>query len=97
MSLAALDDLQEPVTSLGDHLRHLGPLIASVGKDALDEGKRSARRPQQLARPIPVLDIGGMDDHAQQQAEGVDEDVPLAPRDLLARIKALRVERSAPF
>ena len=38
-----------------------------------------------------------MDDDAQQQAECIDEDVALAPRDLLARIEALRVERSPPF
>ena len=97
MSLTALDDLQEPVASLGHHLRHLRPLIARVGKDTLDEGKRLPRRPQQFARPNAVLDVGGMDSHAQQQAEGVDENVPLAPRDLLARIIALRVERGAPF
>jgi hypothetical protein len=38
-----------------------------------------------------------MNDDAQQEAERIDEDVPLATRDLLARIKALRVERGAPF
>ena len=44
-----------------------------------------------------ILHVGGMDDDAQQQAECIDEDVALAPRDLLARIEALRVERSPPF
>jgi hypothetical protein len=29
-----------------------------------------------------------MDDDVQQEAERIDEDVPLAARDLLARIKA---------
>jgi hypothetical protein len=38
-----------------------------------------------------------MDNDVQQEAERVDEDVPLAARDLLARIVALRVERAAPF
>jgi hypothetical protein len=38
-----------------------------------------------------------MDDDVQQEAERVDQDVPLAARDLLARIEALRVERAAPF
>ena len=35
-----------------------------------------------------------MNDDVQQEAERVDENVPLAARDLLARIVALRVERS---
>jgi hypothetical protein len=38
-----------------------------------------------------------MNNDAQQEAERVDEDVALAARDPLARIKALRVERRAPF
>jgi hypothetical protein len=38
-----------------------------------------------------------MNDDVQEKAERIDEDVPLAARDLLARIKALRVERGAPF
>ena len=38
-----------------------------------------------------------MDDDVQQQAEGVDEDVPLAARDFLARVVALRVDRGPPF
>ena len=40
-------------------------------------------------RAVAVLNIGGMDAHAEQEAECVDEDVALAARDLLARIKAL--------
>jgi len=35
--------------------------------------------------------------HAEQEAECVDEDVALAARDLLGRIKTLRVECRAPF
>jgi hypothetical protein len=38
-----------------------------------------------------------MNDDVQEKAECVDEDVPLATRDLLARIKTLRVELGAPF
>ena len=42
-------------------------------------------------RAVAVLNIRGMDAHAEQEAKCVDEDVALAARDLLARIKALRV------
>ena len=38
-----------------------------------------------------------MDDDVQEQAERVDENMPLAAGNLLARIEALRVKRSAPF
>ena len=48
-------------------------------------------------RAVAILHIGGMDDDVQEKAERVDKDMPLAARDFLARIKALRVERGAPF
>jgi hypothetical protein len=38
-----------------------------------------------------------MNDDTQEKTERIDEDVPLAARDFLARIIALRVERRAPF
>jgi hypothetical protein len=44
-----------------------------------------------------ILDIGGMDRYAQQQAERIDEDMALATRDFFARIEALRVERGPLF
>ena len=81
----------------GDGRRHLWSLVAGIGEDGLDEGERPARRAKQLAGAVAVLHVGEMDDDAQQQAERIDEDVALAPRDLLARIEALRVERSPPF
>jgi hypothetical protein len=38
-----------------------------------------------------------LDDDVQQKAERIDQDMALAPGDLLARIKPLRVKRGAPF
>jgi hypothetical protein len=98
MQLVALDDLQPPGPGLGDGGRGLRSLIAGIGKDTLDEGEEAARAPvENERRPIAVLDVGRVDDDSQQEAERIDEDVPLAARDLLPRIKALRVERGAPF
>jgi hypothetical protein len=97
MSIAALDDLQGPRAGLGDDLGHLWPLVAGVGKDAFDKREGSPRRAQQVARAIAVLHIGRVDGHAQQEAKCIDQDVTFAAGDLLARIKALRVERGAPF
>ena len=55
------------------------------------------RRSRTSPRAVAILNIGGMDDDVQQEAERVDEDMALAARDLLARIKPLRVECGAPF
>ena len=97
MGIAALDDLQGPRAGPGDDLSHPWPLVAGVGEDAFDEREGSPRRAQQIARTVAVLHIGRVDDHVQQEAQRVDEDVALAAGDFLARIKALRVERRAPF
>ena len=97
MGIAALDDLQGPSTGLGDHFGHLWPLVAGVGEDAFDERKGSPRGAQQVARTVAILHVGGVDDHAQQEAQRIDQDVALAAGDFLPRIKALRVKRGAPF
>ena len=73
-------------------------LIAGIGEDALDKGKEAARASiENQPRPVAILHRGGMNDDVQEKTERVDEHVPLAARDLLARIEALRVERRAPF
>ena len=97
MGIAALDDLQSPRAGPGDDVSHPWPLVAGVGEDAFDEREGSPRRAQQIARTVAVLHIGRVDDHVQQEAQRVDEDVALAAGDFLAGIKALRVERRAPF
>ena len=98
MQFVALDDLEHPTTAAGSRSLGARSLIAGIGEDALDEGEEAARAPiEDEPRAIAILHIGRMDDDAQQEAERVDEDVPLAARDLLARIVALRVERGAPF
>jgi hypothetical protein len=97
VEIAAPNDLHCPISRGGDRRRHFRPLVSGVGEDALDEGKSAARLLQQIARPVAVLNVSGQNAHAEQKAERIDKDVALAARDLLARIKALRVERSAPF
>lgn len=62
------------------------------------EGEEAARAPvEDEPCAVAVLHRGGMNDDIQQEADRVDEDVPLAARDFLARIVALRVERRAPL
>jgi hypothetical protein len=43
---------------------------------------------QHPASPLPILDVGGVDHHRQDQAERIDEDMAFAAFDLLARIVA---------
>jgi hypothetical protein len=98
VQLVALDYLEHPTTGPGCGLRGARSLIAGIGEDALDEGEEAAGAPiENQARPLAVLNVGGMNDDVQQEAERVDQDMALAPGDLLARIKPLRVKRAAPF
>ena len=97
MCIAAFDDLHGPAACGGDSLRHLRPLVAGIGEDALDEGKPTPRRAQQFASAIAILHVGRVDDDAQQKAERIYENMALAARNLLARIEALRVKCRAPF
>ena len=97
MQVAALDDLDGPAARVGDDLRHLCSPVAGIGEDALDEGERAPCRAQQFAGAVAVLNVGGMNDDAQQEAQRVDQDVPLATLDFLARVVARRIERSPPF
>lgn len=98
MQLVALDDFDRPGPSLGEGCRQLGSPIVGIGEDAFDERKQAARAPvENQPGAIAILDVGRMDDDVQQEAERVDEDVPLATLDLLARVIARRIERDPPF
>jgi hypothetical protein len=98
VQFVALDDLKHPTTGIGSRSRGTWSLIAGIGEDALNEGEEAAGASiENQPRPVAVLNIGGMDDDVQQEAKRIDQDVALAPFDLLARIKPLRVKRGAPF
>jgi hypothetical protein len=98
MQFIALDDLQRPGAGLGDGGGGFGSLVAGIGEDAFDEREQALRAPVEDERgTITILHVGRMNDDVQQEAERVDENMPFAARDLLARIEALRVERAAPF
>ncbi len=98
MQFIALDDLQRPGAGLGDGGRGFGSLVAGIGEDAFDEREQAPRAPVENEQgTIAILHVGRMNDDVQQETERVDENMPFAARDLLARIEALRVERAAPF
>lgn len=97
VKIGALDDLDLPASCSGNCLRHFRSLVSGVGEDPLDKGKAPPRSAQQVARAVAVLNVGRQNAHAEEQTESVDEDMAFAPRDLLARIEALRRKRQAPF
>jgi len=91
------DDRELPRARRFDGGSRLRAPIARVGENGLDERKAPARLAKNQARPVAILNAGGVNRDAQQKAERVDEDMALAARDLLARVIALRVQRRAPF
>ncbi len=98
MQFVALDDLDGPGSGLCQRRRQLRPLIVGIGEDAFDEGEAAARAAvEDQPSAITILQVGRVDDDVQQEAERVDENVPLAARDLLARVIPRRIERRPPF
>jgi hypothetical protein len=96
-AVAALDDLQPPSPGPGDRLCRRLALVSAVGEDHRDEGEQPAGSPQERHDPIPVLDIGGMDDGRQKEAQRVDQDVALLALDLFTRVVTCRIKARPPF
>src|SRR5947208_4209265 len=79
VQFVALDDLEHPTTAAGSRSRGARSLIAGIGEDALNEGKEAAGASiENQPRSVAVLNIGGMDDDVQQEAERIDKDMALA-------------------
>ena len=98
MQLVALDDLDGPAAAGGCGKCGARPLVTGIGEDAQNERPQSAcLLVQHEARTVAVLNVGGVNGHAQQETERIDENVSLAARDLLGRVIALRIERIPPF
>ena len=71
----------------------LGPgqkaaLISHVYPDMVERRKQLRQGCQHGAGPVPIGHIGGMDHRPQDQTARVDEQVPLAPAQLLGAIVA---------
>ena len=74
-----------------------GSLIAAVGIELLQERIHPEQSRQKQDAAVAILDIGGMNDGVEQQAQRIDENVPLLAFDLLARIKAMRIDTGPLF
>jgi len=60
--------------------------IPSFGKDAFQPSESSSQLFYQQLPAIAILDIGRMHGQRQDQAQGVNDHMPLAPLDFLARV-----------
>lgn len=73
------------------------PLIAAVGIELAQERVEAEQRGHHKHAAVPVLDASAVHHGMQHQAEGIDEEVPLLPLDLLAAIVAVGIDRRPPF
>ena len=98
MQVGALNDLDDPTARLCCRQGSARALIAGISEDLDDERPhRACPFIEHEFHAVAILNVGRMNRDAQQEAERVDEDMPLATGDLLARIIALRIERGPPF
>jgi len=73
------------------------PLIGRIGKQLLQERVHPKHRGKQHHAAVAVLDVGGVNDGVEQQAQCIYENVALLALDLLARIVAMRIDPGPPF
>ena len=73
------------------------PGIGCVGPDYLETREASHQFGQYQPGPVPVLDVGCVNDHGQEQPSSIHYDVALASRHLLARVIAARPPFSVVF
>ena len=65
-----------------------GALIASIGKQASQPGELAFDPTVGLGQAIAILDVGGMGDQVQRQADCVGDQMALSTVDLISRIVA---------
>ena len=96
--IGALDDLDVDLPEdLCEGRLKYRPLIAAVGIELLQERIQAEQCGHHQDAAVTILDVGGMNDGVQQQAERIDENVALLALDLLARIIAMRIDPGPPF
>src|SRR5512139_1752036 len=89
MQVGTFDDLDRATASPPSPVEQPAR-IATIGPHMLDSmACPLAQRPQQeLFGRIPILNIGGQDHHRDNQSDGIDQDMALAPVDLFAGVVA---------
>lgn len=88
--LGAFDDIQGPAPFPPERSAEFGSGMAAIGEDMAQPGEAMTDGFQKGWRAVPILNVGGVDDHEQHIAQRVGEDMALAALDLLARVVASR-------
>ena len=80
-----LDDLDCPLADFGERGVEFFAGIGAVGEDMAHPEEAVTDPRQHIGGAVAILDVGGMDDGADQEALGVGQDMALASIDFLAR------------
>ena len=96
--IGALDDVSfELRQEFRERLMEFRSLIAAVGKQLLQERIHPEQSGKKQDTAVAILDIGGVNDGVEQQTKRIYKKVALLAFDLLARIKAMRIDTGPPF
>ena len=82
------DDQGQAEQEAGEQGRE--PVVDAVGEHDAEPGVEPLQAPEEIADAVRVLHVGGVHDHAEQQARGVDRDMALPALDLLGRVEPAR-------
>ena len=85
MQLVALDNLNDSPERVSGP-SHKCPGIATIDPDPLQPSKSIAQFLQDKPASITILNVGRVYHHDQDQPQGINEQVPLTPRNLLSSI-----------
>ena len=85
MQVATLDNLSDPSECPSGPI-HECPGIVSIHPYSLQPPKSIAQFLQNEPPSIAIPDVGGMHHHNQNQAEGINEQMPFTPGNLLSSI-----------
>lgn len=81
-----LDDLHSPLAYLAQCVLEFWAGIPTIGKDMAQPRETVADRREHVGGAVAILNVGGMDDRANQESFCVGENMAFAPLDLFARV-----------
>ena len=70
-AIGTFDDLHRPIANLFQSPAQFRTRVGGIGKDMAQPGKGMADRLEHIRRAVPVLDIGAMNQRANQLAKGI--------------------------
>ncbi len=94
--IATLDDFQNPVSKRSRPFNQFAS-ITTVRPNQLQASMPPMELAQHQLGSVAILNVGGMNNDGQYQPQRVDDNMPLATVDLLARVVAMRPPFSVVF